>query len=354
MSQPGNSENLRFSVVIPCYNSAAELRLCLAALAKVNAPRTEYIVVDDKSEEDLDPVISGSGLAVRLVRLNKRSGPAAARNHGARLANGEILVFLDADVCVHADTLALIEQSFSDPEPPSAVIGSYDDSPSDPGFHSQFRNLLHHYVHQTSGPRAYTFWTGCGAVRRDIFELHGGLREELGGMDDVEFGLRLSRAGERIDSRPDIQVQHCKRWTLFSWARTDLVLRGIPWTLLFLRGAPIPNTLNLEYRNRASVALICAAILAGGMGILAPWSAWAVLPLLAMVLCLNWRLYSFFGARRGGAFAAGAVAAHWFHLFLCGSSLFCGAVVYFLSAGEQWPGSEQAHERANPVKSLAE
>ena len=46
--------------------------------------------------------------------------------------------------------------------------------PTAPGLVSRFRNLLHHYTHQKGPFRdvarpAHTFWTGCGAIRRDLF-----------------------------------------------------------------------------------------------------------------------------------------------------------------------------------------
>ena len=44
-------------------------------------------------------------------------------------------------------------------------FGSYDDTPTDRGFVSRYKNLLHHYVHQTARREASTFWTGLGAVR---------------------------------------------------------------------------------------------------------------------------------------------------------------------------------------------
>ena len=53
----------------------------------------------------------------------------------------------------------------------TAVMGSYDDTPSEPGLVSQYRNLLHHFVHQVGREKASTFWAGCGAVRRGAFQL---------------------------------------------------------------------------------------------------------------------------------------------------------------------------------------
>ena len=58
-----------------------------------------------------------------------------------------------------------------------ALFGSYDDEPAETNLLSQYKNLLHHYVHQTSQEDAFSFWTGCGAIRRDIFMEMGGFNE---------------------------------------------------------------------------------------------------------------------------------------------------------------------------------
>src|SRR5690606_27163359 len=108
-----------------------------------------------------------------VIALEHRGGPARARNRGVQQAQGEIVVFLDADVCAHPDTLARFDEHFRD-SAAAAVMGSYDDSPADPSFVSQFKNLFHHFVHQHSRSEAWTFWAGCGAIRRDIFLASGG------------------------------------------------------------------------------------------------------------------------------------------------------------------------------------
>jgi hypothetical protein len=49
------------------------------------------------------------------------------------------------------------------------LIGSYDDAPGANNFLSQYKNLFHHYTHQTGSEEASTFWGACGAIRRDVF-----------------------------------------------------------------------------------------------------------------------------------------------------------------------------------------
>ena len=92
------------SVIIPCRNGTIELAQCLGALAAAPVPSAEVIVINDGSTEDLRPIVSAAGFPIRLIDMGERQGSSAARNRGARLVAAEVLVFLDADTCVHADT----------------------------------------------------------------------------------------------------------------------------------------------------------------------------------------------------------------------------------------------------------
>jgi GT2 family glycosyltransferase len=129
------------------------------------------------------------------------------------------------------------------------VFGSYDDQPRDKGLVSQYRNLLHHYVHQTANCDASTFWAGCGAVRRSVFTEVGGFHENfrpICSIDDIELGYRLRRAGHRILLDKDLQGTHLKRWTLWSVISTDITHRAIPWARLVIESKNAPNDLNLK------------------------------------------------------------------------------------------------------------
>ena len=163
------------SVIVPARNEEACLGECLRSLVMQTGVAFEIIVVDDHSTDHSAAVARHFG--AMLISTSRRSGPARARNIGALAASGDILYFVDADVCVYPDTLARISSAFaSDPEL-DALIGSYDDNPASPDFLSQYRNLMHCYVHQTSRSEACTFWSGCGAIRRQLFLEHSGFDE---------------------------------------------------------------------------------------------------------------------------------------------------------------------------------
>ena len=85
------------------------------------------------------------------------------------------------------------------------------------GFVSQYKNLLNHYVHQHGHPDATTFWSACGAIRRDVFRRRAALTNRTcAAVEDIHFGYRLRQASHRIALDGTIQVTHLKRWTLGS------------------------------------------------------------------------------------------------------------------------------------------
>jgi glycosyltransferase involved in cell wall biosynthesis len=93
------------SVVVPAYNEERWIGECLTSLADQTHPDYEVIVVDDGSTDATAEIAARFG--VRLVR-GKHRGAGAARDTGARVADAEILAFLDADEIYAPDFLELL------------------------------------------------------------------------------------------------------------------------------------------------------------------------------------------------------------------------------------------------------
>ena len=246
-----------------------------------------------------------------MIETPSRAGPASARNAGARRAESEILVFVDADVIVHPDAFTRIRAAFSGDRELVAVFGSYDDRPEAPGVVSQFRNLLHHHVHQQGAGPASTFWAGLGAIRRGAFVEIGGFDEARfprPSIEDVELGMRLAARGARIRLDPDLRGTHLKRWTLAEMLRTDVVRRGIPWVELLLRSRSGSRALNVGWRHRLG-ALASLALAAGVLG-RRPRTSIAA---LSALLGLNAGFYALLARRRGCVEAVAGVPLHAVH-----------------------------------------
>jgi glycosyltransferase involved in cell wall biosynthesis len=273
------------SVVIPVKNGERELGRCLEALRRSVHQDYECIVVDDGSSDRSAEVAERFG--VRVIRSQSSLGPAAARNRGAREARGDILFFIDADVCVGPDSVGRVAENFAaDPEL-DAVIGSYDDSPEAADFLSQYKNLMHSFVHQSAQESASTFWSGCGAMRRAVFEQYSGFSEDYKrpAIEDIELGYRLTAGGRKILLDKGLLVKHLKAWSFWRLLKTDILDRGIPWTELILRDANMPNDLNVQISQRISVALVYVLLLAvAGMAV--HFRGLFLVPVLLLLLLL--------------------------------------------------------------------
>lgn len=282
------------SVIVPVHNGSQVLKDCLTAVFASRCLEFECIVVDDGSTDD-SLTVAGQ-FPVRVLSLGDRPhGPAYARNRGAAVARADILVFIDADVAIQPDTLSKVVRTLGDNPEVDAVFGSYDDRPAAGDFVSQYKNLLHHFVHQNAREEGGTFWSGCGAVRRAVFLALGGFDERRyprPSIEDIDLGYRLRAAGNRILLNKDIQAKHLKRWSLRRMVESDLFDRAIPWTLLIFRDRSLPNDLNLQVTQRISAVLIYLALASLCLTALFERASVAILvPLTALVLLVGayWR-----------------------------------------------------------------
>jgi glycosyltransferase involved in cell wall biosynthesis len=319
------------SVIVPVYNSTAYLQECLAAVARSRYHKFEVIVVDDGSTEPVEPLVARFGF--KYLRIDGPGGPARARNRGAVWAGGSHLVFIDADVCVHPDALERFATSFAADLQVDAVIGSYDDSPSERNFLSQYKNLFHHYVHQSCDGQIYTFWSGCGAIKREVFLTFGGFDErryQRPAIEDIELGTWVSTAGRRIILDRRIKGKHLKRWTFVSLLKTDIFDRGVPWTRLMLRAGAAANTLNVKPEQRLSVVLVYLALLSLLASIWWPAALLGVVASVLAVTMINFDFYRYFAARRGWWFTLRAAPLHWLYFGYCGFCVWWGTVLHFL------------------------
>jgi glycosyltransferase involved in cell wall biosynthesis len=332
------------SVIVPAHRAPHDLERCIAALkaSDLDPQLWELIVVNDGSADpETARVAQAADSTVTLPA--PASGPAAARNAGAEAARGRWLAFVDADVLVHRDALRLLLGGLES-SGAAAIFGSYDDAPAAPGIVSQYRNLLHHRVHQRNAGDVESFWAGCGAVERSAFDAVGRfdaarfLRPE---MEDVELGYRLRDAGHRIVLDPAVLCTHLKRWTLGGMITSDFSRRGLPWARLLVERKMLlnPRGLSLGAVERASAVF---SFLAATSTLLAALlqSRGAALFAAAMFLFFvasNAPLFRWLGAKRGWRFAASAVLLHFIYSVNAVAALGVGALQGLVS-----PRSEPA------------
>jgi glycosyltransferase involved in cell wall biosynthesis len=312
-----------FSVIIPTYNSAPTLRLLLNSLQRQTAPDFEVIVVDDAST-DLTPDLVAQ-YPVRYLRLDRNQGPAAARNRGAAQAQGDWLVFTDADTEFAPDTMAEIAAVLAASDA-DALVGSYAGEPANPGFMPRYKALWEYFIvdmtFQTKGRGLVPSdaWAPRpGIVRRTAFRAVSGFDTRFRGADieDLDFGYRLVEKGYRNYFAPNVRIKHHYPATLAHELR-PFARRCVFWMRVNSRRRKFDTA--GEGSPRQALGHLCGFVAfllfpAGGVRHVL-WVA-AGLMLLGY-LGLHWKFLALAYRREGLTFALGAAAVCWLHTIVLG------------------------------------
>ena len=129
------------SVIIPNRNGEATLSKCLDAVFSSDYKNFEVIVVDDGSDDG--SVEIAEKYPVRLLKFGEHRGVSEARNRGAEIAKGEILLFIDSDCLVRKDTLKKVNMAMNGNN--KVIGGTYTIFPADDGFFSRFQSIYINY-----------------------------------------------------------------------------------------------------------------------------------------------------------------------------------------------------------------
>lgn len=237
MALPHNRKvNNRISVIIPNYNGSATIDQCLNALFSSDYGEFEVVVVDDCSGDRSVEIIQR--YPCRLIRLEKHSGAARARNRGAAESSGDILFFIDADCIVRADTLSVAYEAFQKYD--AALIGgTYTRTAFDDTFFSSFQSMFINYFETKNSEPDYIA-SHAMLISKKLFMHSGGFPHEfLPIIEDVEFSHRLRRTGVRLVMYPGLLVGHIfnftfaksllnafkksRYWTVYSMQNKDLL-----------------------------------------------------------------------------------------------------------------------------------
>jgi glycosyltransferase involved in cell wall biosynthesis len=196
------------SVIIPAYNASATIGRALEALSKQNCFQPfEVIVVDDGSFDNTGTIVC-SFPSVKYIRQDN-AGPAAARNRGAGLAQGEFLAFTDSDCIPHEDWISQLMAGFGQPQV-GVVAGSYGiANPESRLARCVYKEILWRHCHlMPDYPNSFGSYNFC--VRKNVFEAVGGFdtgyRAASG--EDNDLSYKITQSGWRIYFQRQALVDH--------------------------------------------------------------------------------------------------------------------------------------------------
>lgn len=224
---------MKFSVVIPTYNRPLHLAACLAGLARLDYPKSEFevIVVDDAGDRSPEPVIDAHPKDLQLLLLRQpNQGPASARNHGAAYAKGRFLAFIDDDCIPQTGWLKALDAAAE--RFPDALLGGrvVNGLPLNPYSQASQDIIDFLHCHFNRDPEQGRFFPSNNiAVAAELYRQIGGFDQAFlrSASEDRDFCDRWLRSGRRLVSVPDAVVQHNRAMTLASfWMQHFLYGRG--------------------------------------------------------------------------------------------------------------------------------
>ena len=262
---------MRYSLIIPVYNRPDEVDELLESLTRQHFQDFEVLVVEDGSSVPCESVVDRYATSLNIHYLKKaNSGPGQTRNFGAERSRGEYLLILDSDCVLPPNYLDAIEAELQ--KEPADAFGGPDRA------HESFTrvqkaiNYAMTSFFTTGGirggkkkmdkfyPRSFNM-----GIRREIYQDLGGFSKMRFG-EDIDFSIRIFKAGYRCRLFPDAWVWHKRRtdWRKFF---KQVYNSGIARINLYKK---YPESLKLVHILPAVFTLgVCAILL---LSLVCPWS----------------------------------------------------------------------------------
>lgn len=206
-----------YTIVIPVYNRPDEVEDLLCSLNKQTNKRFEIVVVEDGSSLPCKDVVERyeNYLAITYYAI-PNGGPSKARNYGARVGKGDYLLILDSD-CILPDNYIESVDSFLEKSPADAFGGpdcahesftpvqkaiSYSMTSffTTGGIRGGKKKLDKFY------PRSFNM-----GIRREVFDALDGFDESMRYGEDIDFSIRIIKAGYSTSLIPEAFVYHKRR-----------------------------------------------------------------------------------------------------------------------------------------------
>ena len=209
-------------MIVPTYSEEQHIERCLQSIKGQTFEKggIETIVVDSDSPDKTRAIARKH--ADKVVNLKER-GVGRARNAGAKIAKGELLLFLDADTVLDSAFLDEIYEMLVDPKT-AYVIGTMAGLERFGTADDIFKFIHYGLVNLVSELTAWLgfpfFPTVCCACRKTVFHKVGGFDEGLAIAEDLTFSLKMGKAGKCLVSKK------AKPYTSLSRAQKNGVMKN--------------------------------------------------------------------------------------------------------------------------------
>ena len=207
---------MKYSIIVPVFNRPDEVDELLESLLSQEEKDFEVIIVEDGSQVPCKEVCDKYADRLDLHYYYKEnSGPGQSRNYGAERAKGDYLLILDSDVVLPKGYIRAVSEELN--REPADAFGGPDCA------HESFTDTQKAISYSmtsffTTGgirggkkkldkfyPRSFNM-----GIRRDVYQELGGFSKMRFG-EDIDFSIRIFKAGKRCRLFPKAWVWHKRR-----------------------------------------------------------------------------------------------------------------------------------------------
>jgi len=276
---------IRISVVLPTVDRPQALYNLLRHLEHQTLPPHEIVVVDQSAVADeRTTAYAAANPLIRHHRISERGLPNA-RNVGAALAAGDVVLFLDDDSIPDADLVRFHAENYEDPSIAGVggrVLGGYDTGGAETGRFKPGNGKVVRNFGSTVRSEADHLPGGNMSFRREVFARVGGFDKAYGGSaigEETDFCLRARRAGFRFVFEPRASLEHlhlptggCRtprfeEWLFWQAHNTMLFVlrhaRAVSWPGFILKRIAKFGILTLEHGSPALLGIGLRGLLRG-------------------------------------------------------------------------------------------
>lgn len=233
----------KISIVIPSFNSLRTITKLIKSIEESIKKPYEVIIVDDCSIDNSINIVLSNYPWVKVIRLNKNSGPSKARNVGTELANKEVILFLDSDVILTPDAIEAIEKRHKSHPEIAGLQGHYHWEAANVGLFSSYKALINHFWYRSSNENTEVNFlvTYACTIKKQILLETGGFSEFYKGADveDYELGYRIAKKYKLLHE-PMLEVYH--HFPGFIKNTKNYIDRGMKWFPLFVKNKKLDSS----------------------------------------------------------------------------------------------------------------